>query len=138
MTKKIALAYFAVGLSVLSLAGLWLGTDAWVFVIFSVGCLTYSGLALYLFKEDMLGESSKAFTGGLVALSFVLLVQVWLIAMALYAPDSVIWERRFQFLALFGTVPVVIIGAGIGWIADLFSAKKIDASMPPQPRGRIF
>lgn len=124
MNKKIKLAYLAIALSVLSFSGVLLGADMSAFVIFALGCLTFSYIALQFFKRGGVEGSSKAFLGGFIAMLIFLLIHVLFLVITLTFRDSDNWKWGWQFfVTLFGIIPAIGIGAIIGGIFDLFIKK---------------
>ncbi len=137
MNLKIKFAYLSIILSILSFTGVFFGGDGVVFAIFAIGCLTYSYLALHLWKKEGVEGSSKAFLGGFIAMTIFLIIHVFFLIMTLTFINSDTWKWGWQFfLTLFGIIPAVIVGAIIGGIIDLFSSKKSDFNVSP-PTKRI-
>lgn len=139
MNTKIKLANFSLKLSALSFLGVIFGADMGAFIIFSVGCLIYSYLALYLFRRDGEEGSSKAFLGGFIAMTIFLVVHVAFLIISLISRDSDAWRWGWQFMiTLFGIIPAVVIGIVIGGLIDLFSSKKLNFNIANNKKGNIF
>lgn len=130
MNTKIILAYFAMTLSALSLIGIFCNLHIRmiaVLTVFAFGCFLYSLIALYFFKKDGNESSSKALIGSLIAMTTVLIVHLFLLVVTL---TSILYQNDegLQFLiSLFTITPAMIVGAILGFIADLLGDKKSDA-----------